>query len=463
MKEVFKKLQTLRDLGKPSSPKVLIVEGPVNCNRNCSYCKVPKRWNKEKASTVDQTCEQINWGFDEGFRVLLYVGGETLAKCPRKNDIISEKHHMCPHGVKVYDSIVRQKEEPFRTKEGITFEENTKRIIKHAHKKGFVTNVTTNGDFVDYPTIAGLKESGLDSLSFSVHSPNENSLARIISSARMAAKERIVPIVTVVFTKDRAEAIPKIAEMCAANGILFSTALVQERGGGFSTVPKDPKESQIPTPEQQKVVFDRLKKLKKKGYIRANLKYLNNAPNFPDNSWKCNPDTNAFAHIRATGNGKVGVCAEAPLRFNVNKVHLKDEKWKETKKDFVDKCPGCLYGCNYESENQDLKGDLRTFLNMLLIKTGQAGLVRFMGQRSLGKKVSEVKPIPQSEQEKFQKEYKKEFKSIYSKAKRTVSYAVDFSINSTILTLFVVVGLIKGRSPKKSFKAYTIWRILPGL
>lgn len=462
MKEVFKKLQIVKDLGKPDSPKTLVIEGPVNCNRHCSYCKVFERWDRKTASTVKQTCEQVDWGIREGFKVLIYVGGESLARCPRKGEPIKYiGKHVSPCALTrvTYDKIIIQKDEPFRTKEGITFEEHAEKIVEHAHKKGMVVNVTTNGDFVDSQVIARLKKAGVDSLSFSAHSDSEKSLDSIISKARMAAKEKIVPIVSVVFTKDRVEAIPKIAETCAANGVLFATTIVQERGGGFSATPE---ESQIPTTEQQKVVFEKLKTMKKNGFVRTNLSYLNNAPNFPDNSWKCSPEADACVHIRATGNGEVGVCSETPLRFQANKIQLKDDQWRKTKRDFVDKCPGCLYGCNYESENQNLKGDLRTYLNMLLIKSGQANLVRLIGKASLGKKLSEIKLIPESREELIQKKHKKET-SIYGRTKRGLEYMAGIGIDILALGVLVTYFTFKERNPKKGLDAFYLSKILPGL
>jgi MoaA/NifB/PqqE/SkfB family radical SAM enzyme len=445
-KEILKATRVFRTLTQRDSPKLVLMEGPVNCNRSCDYCVVPKRWDKEKTSTVAQTCKQIDWAINEGFNVLNYVGGETLAQCPRKGDIISERRSMCPGGLMVSDSIVRQKEEPFRTKEGITFKEQTERVLKHASKNGMITNITTNGDFVDFPTIAGLKRSGLDSLSLSLHSLNDSSIAHVISTARMAAKEKIVPIVNVVFTKDRTDDISKIAETCMANGILFSTAVVQERGGGFSSIPQD---SQIPTSEQQEEVFKKLIELKKKGFVRDNINYLKNATSFKNNSWKCNPKTDSFVHVRNIEEGKAGVCSETALRFPVNTLHLKDGEWRKSKKDLIDKCPGCTYTCYYESENPSLKGDFRTFLNYLLIKSGQAGLVKLMGKMSLGNKMSEIKSIPQSKEEIFQKEYKREHKSLFGKAKRMTSTLAHYGLGITFMAAFIGYALISSVKIRK--------------
>ena len=118
---------------------------------------------------------------------------------------------------------------------------------------------------------------------------------------------------------------------------------------------------------------------------RKQRKYLENAPDFPNNSWKCNPDTDNFIHIRAEGSGKVDVCSEVSSDFLINDINLDDNTWREAKRSLVHNCNNCLYNCTYESENPDLKGDLPTFLLMALIKSGQVGLVEKIGRHAAKK------------------------------------------------------------------------------
>ena len=207
MKEVFpipKPLSALKEVLSHSGKRLALLEGPAGCNRSCSYCAVPKRWDAEKASTLDQTRSQIDWLHKQGFRILQYVGGEPLTPF-------------------------------FRTKEGLSFQEHTLEVVRHASKeKGMIVNVTTNGDYVDRNILKKLKEAGVDTLTFSLHSDSEAGIKKIINGARMAAEAKIPPIVSIVFTADRTDAIPEIAERCAENGIIFATTIVQEYGGGFS-------------------------------------------------------------------------------------------------------------------------------------------------------------------------------------------------------------------------------------
>lgn len=119
---------------KPDGHRFAVVEGNQGCNRSCSYCAVPKHYNPSTELTLGQTNQAVDWLYQQGYRVLSYRGGETLA--------------------------------PFRTKEGITFTEHTVRVVKHAKEKGMFVNVTSNGDYIapDNPVIVrDLQRAGLDS------------------------------------------------------------------------------------------------------------------------------------------------------------------------------------------------------------------------------------------------------------------------------------------------------------
>lgn len=345
-------LRALKEVVKPSGKRIAVVEGPTGCNRSCSYCTVPQRWDAEKASTLDQTNKQIDWLRDQGFRVLQYVGGETLTPF-------------------------------FKTREGLAFQEHTLEIVRYAKKKGMLTNVSTNGDYLNEAIVQELKEAGLDTLTISLHSYNEPGLRHALKGARMAAEAKIPTIISAVFTSDRAETIPEVAKRCAENGIIFATTVVQEHGGGFSAIPE---KSLIPTTEQQKKVFDALTPLKRAGFINDNNNYLQHAPTFPNNSWVCDPERDSFIHVRAIGEkGEVRVCTEVPTEFKAGEISLNDEKWREAKKNLVKNCSGCLMRCTFEGQNPDLIGDFTTFAMMGLIKMGQAELVRKLGQRAVEK------------------------------------------------------------------------------
>lgn len=345
-----KPLKALKTVLDPNGQRLALLEGPTGCNRDCTYCGDPKKFNTENASTLAQTYKIIDKVYDQGFRTLQYVGGEPLA--------------------------------PFLTKERITFKDHTLEVVRYTSQKGMLVNTSTNGDYVNEDILRELKEAGIDTLTFSLHSRSEGGLRYILERAKMAAKAKIPPIVSVVFTSDRADSIPEIARRCVENGILFATTIVQEYGGGFSTVPA---ESKIPTPEQQRQVFDALIPLKKAGFVRNNMEYLKHATDFPGNDWKCDPDRDSFIQISAKGEGKIGVCSEVHTKFKVGAIDLKEKEWRDVKRDLVHNCNNCLYSCTFESQNTDLIGDLRTFAMMGLIKAGQAGFVEWLGKRAATK------------------------------------------------------------------------------
>ncbi len=349
MKELSKGLGLLKELKNPNGHRYAVIEGNRDCNRSCSYCAVPQQYKREQESTLDQTFRQVDWLRNQGYRLLSYLGGEPLA--------------------------------PFKTKEGITFAEHTTEVVKYAADKGMIVNVTTNGDFVNKDAIESLKKAGLDSMSFSLHTYSEPGLNHVIKGARLAAQSKIVSAVQVVFTSERASQIPGIAAHVAEQGVLFSVAIAQEKGGGFSIARKE--KSIIPTTEQQKEVLGALLRLKSFGFVRDNKDYLTQASSYSNNSWTCDAKKDTFIHIGA--GGKLDVCSDVRTNINVGEIELSSKKWRDLKKELVANCGNCMYGCYYEAQNPSLIGDIPTMAVMGLIKTGNAKLVERIGQFGVDK------------------------------------------------------------------------------
>lgn len=409
-----------------------LMEGLTGCNRRCPHCDVWKKGNSTEASTITGTFGQIKSIHQQGFSILNYVGGEPGAGCQFEGGVATARYGLCRYGKSVLVEDYRERLVPYTSKEGLTYAEHTLRVVKYASQLGMITNVTTNGDFLDNTSYLGkLKRAGLDFLTFSLHSYNRSGLVDIIQKAKATAEAGIIPIVSVVFTADRARTIPQYARTCAANGVLFSTAVVQEIGGGFSSIPA---KSQIPTPEQQREVFEALGPLKRAGFVRNNLNYLRNALDYPGNSWRCNPERDLFIHIRAVGEkGEVGVCSEVRTGFDTS-IDLKSEAWRQRKRELVENCR-CLYSCFYEAENPYFRGDLRTLVPMVLIKSGYAGLARMLGRRTI-EDPSEIIPVPQSELEKSQARLNDYYK-LHNKIKRR-----GLDLVHVIETPFVAFALV---------------------
>ena len=304
---------------------------------------VPLGYNKDGQSTLIETKNQIDWLRKEGFRFLSYIGGEPLA--------------------------------PLTTKEGITFLDHTIETIRYASEKGMIVNTTTNGDYANEKTIKRLKAAGLDSLTFSLHSPKEEGLRHLIDEAKIAARLGIVPVIHGLLTTNNAETLPQIAFQVAENGILFSTAIVQEKGNGFSTLPE---KSQMPTAEQTRKAFGHLLKLKSYGFVSSDKDFLLNAANHIGNDWKCNPKKDNFIHIGA--GGFLNICSESRTEIKATDTSLSDKAWREQKQESVKNCEGCNYQCWQTAEHPHPISDIPAVALIGLIKAGKASLVEKIGK-----------------------------------------------------------------------------------
>lgn len=340
----------LRRFITPDSPRIAIFETNLDCNRkdSCPYCLVPSRYRREKELTVDESMHVVDKIYDNGYRLLSYLGGEPFA--------------------------------PFLTKEGITFAEHTLQIIRYASQKGIAVNVVSNGDYLTPAMIMMLKEAGLDSLSLSLHSFTKNSLNHLISLAKVAAHVGIIPTITTVLTSENADTIPGIASHIASNGILYGFGLIQTKDKAFSTGRTD----LIPSQNQLKEVAQALLRLKTFGFVRDNKNYLHQGLEHPEsfypNNWRCDFKKDTFLHIGAEGT--IDVCSD--FRTNLHMVDIPSlsasEEWRKRKKIIVENCGNCMYQCYFEAEHPDLLGDVPMFGVGLLIRTGRADFAEKWGR-----------------------------------------------------------------------------------
>jgi MoaA/NifB/PqqE/SkfB family radical SAM enzyme len=319
----------------------------TDCNRRCNSCLVPQTYNKESEPTVRETFSQIDWIYKQGYRFLSHLGGEPLA--------------------------------PIKTKENITFLDHTKQIIKYAKKKGMMVNITTNGDYANEEVIKSLKECGLDTLTFSLHSGKEQDLERLIDNAKIAAQNKIIPVIHALFTSENADQIFNIAQKVAENGILFKMSIIQEKGV-FSALPRG--ESLMPGIEQRKSVAEGLLRLKSYGFVVDNKNYLKNLTNYPNNNWKCDAKKDVSINIEK---GSVNVCSEVKTSLKTANINLKDEKWRERKAELIDNCTGCFHQCYFETENTNFAGDVPMLLMGELIKSGNFKLAEKIGKFAVQK------------------------------------------------------------------------------
>jgi MoaA/NifB/PqqE/SkfB family radical SAM enzyme len=345
MRQMPKVVNTWRRFHDKSGHRFAVIETNRGCNRHCSYCAVPTNYHREQEATIDETLSTVDWLYDQGYRLLSYLGGEPLA--------------------------------PFTTKEGVTFFDHTLRVCEYATQKGMIVNITTNGDYATKDKIDLLRHTGLDSLTFSLHSYTEPALRNLLRAAQLAAEAHIIPSIQAVLTSKTAEKLPGIAAFVAENGILFSFGIVQEKGGEFSI--GQGQQSIVPTIDQQKRTLQALLRLKKLGFVRNNKNYITRATEFYPNNWKCDPERDNFIHIGA--GGRVNVCSDVRTNVSIAEIQTLDSsQWRELKRMRVKNCGNCLFHCYYEAQNPDLLGDLPTGIVALLLKTGNARLARRWGE-----------------------------------------------------------------------------------
>lgn len=345
MKRALSYLRIGNQFVKAGGRRFAVIEGNRGCNRNCPYCEVPKKYDLEKELTVEEAFKVIDWLYNQGFRLVSWLGGEPLAS--------------------------------FQTKEGISFLEHTLRIIEYVTKKGMVVGATTNGDYLSREIIRNLKLAGLDSLTLSLHTYSKQEISRLVKWGKLVARSGIIPAIQVVLTTKTTERIPEIAARVTKNGILFSVGVVQEKGGGLSASQKG--KSFIPSLKQQKQVFAALLRLKTFGLVRNNRNYLKKAPDLYPNNWKCSPERDAFVHIGA--GGTIDVCSDIRTDIKVGDIpRLNNRQWRSIKRAKIANCGNCLFHCYYEAQNPSLLGDIPMLVVMLLIKAGRAGLVERWGR-----------------------------------------------------------------------------------
>ncbi len=356
MKEtLFKLSEMARQFGSKDGHRFAAIEGNRDCNRSCSYCAVPSKYLREREATVDETCQRVDWLYDQGYRLLTYLGGEPLAE-PK--------------------DVGNNPDDRFVTKEGFTFFEHTLQVINHASNKGMAVNITTNGDYLDSDKVTALKKAGLDTISLSLHTFTETGLNHLLRGGRLAAQVGIIPTIHTVFTADRTGQLPDMAAKVAQNGMLFGFGIIQEKGGDFSNRQQS---SLVPSVEQQKEVLGKFLRLKTFGFVRNNRNALLHATDFYPNNWTCDPERDAFIHIGA--DGRVSVCSDIRTGLQVADIQsLDDSKWRDLKRVKVASCGNCFYHCYYEAQNPAVAGDIPMAAVALLIRGGRADIAEKWGQ-----------------------------------------------------------------------------------
>jgi len=328
---------------RPQVHRFVSMELTRFCNRRCIYCNVPDLYQPEQELSMQEAIGLVDRVANWGYCILSIVGGETLV--------------------------------PRRTREGIGIRDKTLRVIKHAVQRGLLTNLTTNGDFLNSIVIHQLASAGLSSMCLSLHTYTKEGVDVLLAKAQEVATAGIVPSISIVFTAPRSSTLAAVARYIISRGILVGVGLCQDFGGSFSSQCSD----LVPSLDQQATVFEALLKLKGSGLLRTNKRYLQEAPAHYPNSWVCDPLHDEFLQIGA--DGMANVCSEVRTDIQLLQIdNLNDKQWRNTKAALVGSCRGCLHQCYYEAQNPDPFGDIPTCIAGYLIASGKHNLVKLWGK-----------------------------------------------------------------------------------
>lgn len=396
-----------------------LMQGPNDCNRmetgTCPYCIVPDAKDRQIWTSFEGAKKIIDYADAQKFGIWNYKGGESCEESKPKGPIIKRTYAPCLFGrtVAISETVVGQDTGRFRTeKEDITFFDYTLGLTGHASKKGMVTYITTNGDpfkrigfYQDrhgsllphsLNNIISLRKAGLDVMALSLHSFTDSGLKSMVQLGRVVAKAGIVPVVTVVATKERVEKIPFYAKICANNGLFFSVNPVQTIGGRFSS---GPGKVNLPIKEEVRIMIDELMPLKEAGFIFNTWDHLTNMAELVEKPWRCDLNKTSFVHAWTNGErGELGVCQEFSTDLDCS-VDLESEEFKKAKIAAAADCEGCAYGCYYQqNKGIEFRREFASFRNMVLVRMGHWNWVRGIGQRAVSE-TEGLMAIPKSELE----------------------------------------------------------------
>lgn len=237
---------------------------------------------------------------------------------------------------------------------------------------GLNLSLTTNGSFLTRDLLKLYSQMGLQTMNLSYHpnkpfdpSSQNPELKHLITRAKEAIEEDIVPTITHVLTSKNASTFVALSDFITERNIFFSAGIANTRGGGFSTG----EENQWiePTNEQIKTVFLRLlaRKLFADRSIRTTIPYLLIAP-YLNKSWVCDQATDFFHISISRTNGKLqpnlNVCSEVrptnstQLVEFLKKGKLNTKDYLEWRKDAMEHsetgCKTCIHQCFFEAETR---------------------------------------------------------------------------------------------------------------
>jgi MoaA/NifB/PqqE/SkfB family radical SAM enzyme len=226
----------------------------------------------------------------------------------------------------------------------------------------------SNFGLMDKTDVDRFVQSGLQFLTCSIDSFGKKAVKSDIKALDLleyAKSKGIICSTLTVVTNKNLDEVPDIIKEVNRRGLIFDMGLYQNVGGLFSPSSDDLKPGNMKELENLRRII-RKTKLKKGlvspswGYLKADLsEYL-------DMSWKCSSDRDKFLVVN--NNGKLMACQEYATDVDpLALTSLQDPVWRSAKKECVDQCPGCFYGCYYQKENVSVSDALLDAWAMLRV------------------------------------------------------------------------------------------------
>jgi MoaA/NifB/PqqE/SkfB family radical SAM enzyme len=298
-----------RIAGKPGTPRFASLFVTRKCNLACPYCRSIKQDFKD----IDtEAWKRVTGRLHEfGCRMFTLTGGEPMVR----KDIFEIIRHIA----------VTQKD---------------------------VCWMISNFGLVNREVIDRLQDSGLQFLTCSIDSfggKGVKSHIEVLDLLEYAKSRGIISSTLTVITRHNIKEVPVILDEVIRRGLIFDMGLFQNIGGLFSPHSQDLKPVDMDELEKLRQLLRNRKLFKGRvspswGYLNANLKM------YVENSWKCSVDRDRFLVVN--NDGTLMACQEYGTGIDTLSIKsLEDPVWRKARKDCVEQCMGCFYGCYYQKEN----------------------------------------------------------------------------------------------------------------
>jgi MoaA/NifB/PqqE/SkfB family radical SAM enzyme len=301
-----------RTLLSPPGPRFGSLFITRKCNLECPYCKVTSFQFKDL--NTDQWQQVIDKLYRWGVRIFSITGGEPLLR----KDI----HEIIRHISKIRKAI------PW---------------------------LISNFKIMTRNTIDQLADDGLLFLTASLDSLTQTGVksdSSILDLLSYAKSRGIICSTITVLHQGNYQEIPEIMRKVTERGIIFDLGFFQHIGGMFSPADSSQKVNDLEALEtlREKIRSHKLQTglvAPSWGFLKTNLQM------YREMSWKCPAERDTYLVVN--NDGRLMTCQEFLADISVLTIdELDDPRWRTVKKETVQQCRGCFYGCYYQKVNISL-------------------------------------------------------------------------------------------------------------